>query len=77
MLKQDNTPTRGLEPPDEMKTAARWDDRILAIVMLGLGIPRVILALVDHETFGAEATIAAIVAGLGLLLLLSNVGRRR
>jgi hypothetical protein len=58
-----------------MKTAARWDDRILAVVMIGLGLPRVILALAEHETFGAEASIAAIVAGLGVLLLLA--GRRR
>lgn len=72
MVKQDPTPTRSLEPPDEMKTAARWDDRILAIVMLGLGLPRIILAFAEHENFGAEATIAAIVAGLGLLLLLTS-----
>ena len=57
-----------LERPDEMKTAARWDDRVLAIVMLVLGVPRVVIALADHESFGAEATVAAITAGLGLLL---------
>jgi hypothetical protein len=61
-----------LDRPDDLKSAARWDDRILAIVMLGLGLPRVILAFADHETFGAEPTIAAIVAGLGLLLLLTT-----
>ena len=65
------SPTR-LEPPDEMKVAARWDDRILAAVMLGLATPRVVIALLQHEIFGAEATIAAIVAGLGLLLLLTT-----
>jgi len=77
MPNQDHTPTRGLEPPDEMKTAARWDDRILAVVMLVLGLPRIIIAISDHETFGAEATIAAIVSGLGLLLLLTSRTRRR
>jgi hypothetical protein len=71
-----STPAPRLEAPDELKTAARWDDRILALVMLVLGGPRVILAFAEHETFGAEATIAAIVAGLGLLLLLTT-GRRR
>lgn len=77
MPNQPDQPVRRLEAPDEMKTAARWDDRILAILMLGLAGPRVILALVDHETFGAESTIAAIVASLGLLLLLSSTRRRR
>ncbi|MBL0220826.1 MAG: hypothetical protein IPQ07_44020 [Myxococcales bacterium] len=59
-----------------MKTAARWDDRILAVVMIGLGAPRAILALVEHEVFGAEATVAAVVACLGLLLLLTTRRRR-
>lgn len=59
-------------PPDALKTAARWDDRILAIVMIGLGVPRAILAMAQHETFGAESTIAALVAVLGVLLLLST-----
>lgn len=77
MTKHDYTPTRPLEAPDEMRTAARWDDRILAILMIGLGAPRVILALAEHETFGAEATIATIVVGLGLLLLLTTARRRR
>jgi hypothetical protein len=58
--------------PDELKTAARWDDRILGIVMVLLGAPRVVVGLVSHETFGAEATVASIVASLGLLLLFTT-----
>jgi hypothetical protein len=59
-------------PPDEMKKAARWDDRILAFVMIVLGGLRGVIGLASHETFGAEATIATIVAVLGVLLLLST-----
>lgn len=77
MAHRDHTPPRSLTAPDEMKTAARWDDRILAVLMLGLAGPRIVLALVDHEVFGAEATIAAIVAGLGLLLLLASARPNR
>ncbi len=64
-----------LPRPDEMKAAARWDDRILALVMMVLAVPRVVLAVTAHEPFGAEATIAVIVAGLGLVLMMST--RRR
>lgn len=77
MVKQDPHEARALTAPDEMKTAARWDDRILAFLMIGLAGPRVMLALADHEVFGTEATVAAIVAGLGLLLLLASTRPRR
>ena len=60
---------------DELKAGARWDDRILAIVLLLLAGPRVVIAFATHEKFGAEATVAAIAACLGVLLLLA--GRRR
>ena len=52
---------------DEQGVAARWDDRVLAALMIALGAPRVVLALASHEHFGAEATLAAIAACLGLL----------
>ncbi len=64
-----------LHRPDEMKTAARWDDRILSLVMLVVSVPRVVLALATGESFGAESSVAAVVAGLGFLLLSST--RRR
>lgn len=64
-------------PPDEMTAAARRDDLILGGLMLLLAVPRVILALATHETFGAESSIAAVAAGLGVLLLVTAHAVRR
>ena len=61
----------------EMTSAARWDDRILGLVMLVLAAPRVVLAFATHECFGAEATIASVAVALGLLLLLLTPSRSR
>jgi hypothetical protein len=52
-----------------MARDARWDDIVLAVLMLVLAAPRVVLALAHHEAFGAETTVAAIFTALGLLLL--------
>ena len=60
---------------DELTRGARWDDYVLGGLMVVLAGPRVVLALVDHETFGAETTIAAVVMALGLLLLLTRARR--
>ena len=60
---------------DEHTVASRWDDRVLGLLMIGLGAPRVVLALANHEPFGAEATLASIVACLGLLILASRPSR--
>lgn len=49
------------------------DDSVLAALMLGFGGVRVGLALGGHERFTAEPTLAAIMMGLGVLLML---GRR-
>jgi hypothetical protein len=61
-------PPRDPDGSDE-PAAARWDDRVLGFLMIALGAPRVVIALAQHEHFGAEATLAAIMAGLGLLIL--------
>ena len=61
----------------EMTSAARWDDRILGLVMLVLAAPRVVIAFATHERFGAEASVAAVAAALGLLLLLIKPTRSR
>ena len=55
---------------------ARWDDLVLGLLLLVLGGLRVVLAVADHERFGVEATLATIVTGLGVLILLSTVTRR-
>ncbi len=57
---------------DSRATAARWDDRVLGLLMIVLGAPRVVIALVLREHFGAEASLAAIMTSLGLLILASR-----
>ena len=60
---------------DELGTGARWDDYVLGGLMLVLGGPRIVFALLERETFGAEATIAAVAVALGLLLLFTRPRR--
>jgi hypothetical protein len=56
--------------------AEQRDDYILAAMLVGLGGWRVVLAFVTGESFGTEPTIAAIMTGLGVLLVLATFGRR-
>ena len=53
---------------------ARADDRTLGLVLLVLGLARVVMGLAEHEVFGAEATMALLMVGLAVALL---VPRRR
>ena len=53
---------RAIEP-------ARWDDYLLAALLLVIGIPRVILAALYDRPLGAEGTLSIICVVLGLLLL--------
>lgn len=48
------------------------DDRILAGLMIFVGGIRVALAIALGETFGTEATVAAVVAAIGLALLVAS-----
>lgn len=48
---------------------ARWDDRVLGLLMAVLGGLRVVLAIADGERWGAEVSLAAIMTVLGGLLL--------
>jgi hypothetical protein len=68
MAPNPQTPSN-VERPDNGVAANRWDDRILALGLFVIAGPRLVLALVTRETFGAEATIAMAAVGLGLLLL--------
>jgi hypothetical protein len=54
-----------------MQTVER-DDIILAILLLLIGVPRVVLALIAERPIGVEGTMAVICAALGLFVL----GRR-
>lgn len=68
-------PYRPLHVADEAPAAAPCDDdRSLAVVMIALGAIRVVPAIVFGETFGAEATLAAVAVIGGVALLVR--GRR-
>ena len=45
------------------------EDRVLGAQLLAIAAIRIGVALVQHEVFGAEATIATLMAGCGLVLL--------
>jgi len=53
---------------DVIPAASRRDDAVLATMLIVLGGLRVGIALIGHETFGAEATIAAVMLVLGVAL---------
>lgn len=57
--------------------AARWDDYVLSVMLIVLGTIRVTLALANHEPFEVEATIAAVMVGLGVLLGISTIASAR
>jgi hypothetical protein len=57
---------RPLEP-------ARWDDFVLATLLLLIGVPRVILAALYDRPLGVEGTLSIICVALALFIL----GRRR
>jgi hypothetical protein len=48
---------------------ARWDDQVLAVLLLMIGVPRMILAVYYDRPLGVEGTlaIAAVVLGLAIL----------
>lgn len=52
----------------------RWDDYVLAGLLLVIGVPRAILALCLDHPLGVEGSLSLVCAGLGLVLL---AGRRR
>jgi hypothetical protein len=51
----------------------RWDDYVLAGLLLIIGLPRAILALLYDHPLGVEGTLSLICVAAGLLLI---VGRR-
>jgi len=53
---------------------ARWDDYILAVVMLLVGLPRCIVALIHDRPLGVEGTLAMLLVGFALMLI---IGPRR
>lgn len=49
---------------------ARWDDYVLALLLLLIGVPRTILAALYDRPIGYEGTLSIICVVLGLLLLI-------
>jgi len=65
-----------LAPDDLDAPELRRDDQILAALMIAVGGIRVGLAAMLGETFGTEVTIACVIAGIGLALLLASFFKR-
>jgi hypothetical protein len=63
-------PGEGMRPIEP----ARWDDYVLATLLLLIGVPRVILAALYDRPLGVEGTLAIICVVLGLLVV---IRRRR
>lgn len=53
---------------------ARWDDYILAILLLLVGLPRCVVALIHDRPLGVEGTLAMLLVGFAVMLIF---GRRR
>jgi len=49
---------------------ARWDDYVLAVLLLLVGVPRVVLAALYDRPLGVEGTLSIICVALALLVLL-------
>lgn len=54
----------------------RWDDAVLAAMLIVAGGARVGVGVYAGETFGGEATLAVIAALLGVALLIATWRRR-
>jgi hypothetical protein len=58
--------------------ASRWDDVVLAVLLLAIGLPRVVIAFLYDRPVGAEGALAMGCVGLALLILIRrNTWSRR
>jgi hypothetical protein len=56
---------------------ARWDDLVLAILLILISVPRALLSVLYERPIGAEGALSMICVALGLLILVRrNVGSR-
>jgi hypothetical protein len=56
----------------------RWDDMVLAILLLLISVPRAVLSLLYERPIGGEGSLSMGCVALGLAILLHrNVGARR
>ncbi|MEZ4403715.1 MAG: hypothetical protein R3B06_27070 [Kofleriaceae bacterium] len=58
-----------VSPPSAptLDTGARGEDRVIAVLVGGLGAARVALAIALHERFGGEVTLGLVMAVFGVL----------
>lgn len=61
-------------PPED---GADFDDRVLAVLLMLLGLMRVVPAIWLGEGFGAEATVAIMMVTAGLAILVGDRGGPR
>jgi len=54
-----------------------WDDLVLAGLLMVIGVPRAILAVIYEHPTGAEGTLSLLCVALGLLVLLRRNARPR
>ena len=57
--------------------STRRDDVILAVLLLLIGVPRAVLAILDDRPIGAEGTLSLLCVALALLILLRRNSRAR
>jgi hypothetical protein len=55
--------------PSDPPPGADPEDRVLAVLMIVLGLARVVPAIAIGGTFGTEATIAALMLAAGVAIL--------
>jgi|GEM_PF-5684938 len=48
---------------------ARWDDYVLAALLLLISVPRVVIALLSEQPLGVGGTLSMLLVVLALLLL--------
>ena len=65
---------RPSQPPDDMQ-ARDFDDYILAGLLLFIGLPRAILAVMFDRPLGVEGTLSLVAVALALLVLLRRATR--
>jgi hypothetical protein len=57
---------------------SRWDDLVLAILLLLISVPRALLSVFYERPIGGEGALSMVCVGLALLILLRrNVDMRR
>jgi hypothetical protein len=62
-------PYRPLHTATDDEPATDPEDRILAAMMIVLGLVRLVPAIATAETFGTEVTIAALIVAAGIAML--------